>query len=276
MSSLDTKYRPGEILKLQHQKMQEKNKNFSLRSFALFLNLSPSFLSHVLSGKKKLSSEAAAEISLKLKFNKNETKLFLLLVDYEAANSSLREIIRPKVESLISKINTKRILPEGSLSKIEWRHLNLLVCLTLKEEIDEKALTGLSQYLEIKKSDLKQMLKDLEVEGFITLSGKKLIRTEKQLVLSASGPNEILKKIHREYLNRAQEHVTARSTSKRYSVTEFVTIAPEKFEIVKEKLDEFLDELAFHGVKEKKTGLLEMSFHLNLFEAGDIFDGKND
>jgi transcriptional regulator with XRE-family HTH domain len=66
----------AEILKNELSLRKERNPRYSLRSFASYLELSPAFLSKVLSGKKSLSSESFLKIAAKLNLEDQKVSEF--------------------------------------------------------------------------------------------------------------------------------------------------------------------------------------------------------
>ena len=76
MADLEAEYRL--ILKDEFQKRKSKRPRFSLRAFARFLSIDPTFLSKLLSGKLLLSVDTAAKIVQRLKLPEQERKAFLI------------------------------------------------------------------------------------------------------------------------------------------------------------------------------------------------------
>lgn len=98
-----------EILKHQLQQRQEMNPKYSLRAFAKKLSLSPSKVSEVLSGKKRLGVERAEEIANKLGLSSLEKELFVLSARIESSSKKIdRDELAKHVRELSSQINAKR------------------------------------------------------------------------------------------------------------------------------------------------------------------------
>jgi uncharacterized protein (TIGR02147 family) len=264
--------RPGEVLKLYHEEMQKNNPKFSLRSFALFLDLSPSFLSHVMTGRKKISSTMAKPVAQKLKLKAIEAKLFLLFIELELASLEVKPILISKAEALISKLNTRHITPEASMDFMNWYHHSILVALSLHNYLDTKGISSLAAYLNLDKSEVQKAVKDLVYVGLLIQEGKSYKRSEKQLVFSSQTTNQILRKMHRDYLKRATSLISSRGPEARFSVTEFFSIPAEQFPIIKEKIGELLDEISFRGPERPLEGVLELALHLNFTSKADIFN----
>ncbi|MEZ4744339.1 MAG: hypothetical protein R3B45_18125 [Bdellovibrionota bacterium] len=94
------------ILKNQLRKRQEANSKYSLRAFAKMLELSPSKLSEVLSGKKKLSLTRIETLSLKLGLSDKERALFILSAQLESSSKNLdKDELKQQIQSLSHQIN---------------------------------------------------------------------------------------------------------------------------------------------------------------------------
>lgn len=65
------------VLQAAFDERKLRNVKYSLRAFSRDLNIAPSYMSEVLKGKKKLSSESACKIALKLGLDDGEFIKFL-------------------------------------------------------------------------------------------------------------------------------------------------------------------------------------------------------
>ncbi len=98
-----------EILKYQLQQRQEINPKYSLRAFAKKLSISPSKVSEVLSGKKRLGVERAEEIANKLGLSALENELFVLSARIESASKKIDRVeLVKQVRELSGLINAQR------------------------------------------------------------------------------------------------------------------------------------------------------------------------
>jgi len=112
----------------------QKNPRFSLRSYAEFLDLSPSHLSRVINGKKKLSLEAATKLSNKLKHKKEETQHFLDLVQLEGTDSEdYKNELLQKISKRASKYQKEVFTFENFNLISDWYHFAILSMLKLND-----------------------------------------------------------------------------------------------------------------------------------------------
>lgn len=98
-----------EILRNQLQRRQEVNSKYSLRAFALRLEISPSKISEILSGKKRLSVDRAEVIANKLGLSPQEKELFVLSAQLETASKKTdKHELAKQVRALALQINARR------------------------------------------------------------------------------------------------------------------------------------------------------------------------
>lgn len=94
------------ILKIQLQRRQELNPKYSLRAFAKKLEISPSKISELLSGKKKLSIKRAENIANRLGLIGKERELFILSTQIESTAKSInKDELKSKMRKLAEEIN---------------------------------------------------------------------------------------------------------------------------------------------------------------------------
>lgn len=97
-----------EILREQLRRRQELNPRFSLRSFALKLEISPSKLSEVFSGKKNLSQARLEEIARRLNLRGPKKEIFLLSAELESVKFRNREDLKLKLKKLAQDIGAEQ------------------------------------------------------------------------------------------------------------------------------------------------------------------------
>ena len=81
-----------------------RNRRYSLRAFAKHLELSPSHLSAVLKGKKRLSLDSAVSIAKKLALTQTATKSLLEMVQSDAART-------PEAREYLSSVSSSKRIP---------------------------------------------------------------------------------------------------------------------------------------------------------------------
>ncbi len=97
-----------DILKDQLKRRQSLNPRFSLRSFATKLGISPSKISEVISGKKKLSIERLEELAKKLNLKGKEKEIFLTSAELESSKTQNKEDLKKKMKKLAQEIKAEQ------------------------------------------------------------------------------------------------------------------------------------------------------------------------
>lgn len=97
-----------DILKEQLQRRQELNSKFSLRSFAKKLDISPSKISEVLSGKKKLSVGRLEELARRLNLKDNEREIFLISGEIESSKVKNREDLEGRLKKALQELSAEK------------------------------------------------------------------------------------------------------------------------------------------------------------------------
>ena len=114
-------------LKKVFEEKMEKNSSYSLRSFADRLELSPSHLSRVLNGQKKLSAISAMKISKRLKHCSKEQNHFADLVQLEKLPEGEFKLELLEKISKNCSAGYKRILSIEQFKVIsQWYHFAIL------------------------------------------------------------------------------------------------------------------------------------------------------
>lgn len=111
------------ILKEELMRRQAKNKNYSLRAFAQFLSLSPSFLSKVLNGQKGLSKNSILKICSRI--NSEDPLRSDILKMSASLSHKLGETQSKESFTLIDSTRFEMIA--------NWEHYAILELTTLKE-----------------------------------------------------------------------------------------------------------------------------------------------
>lgn len=81
-----------EYLNTELESRTEDNENYSLRAFAKFLEIDPSLLLRIMTGKQSLSLNKAQEIAEKLKLDQEEREKFVVSVADSYKCKSLKRI----------------------------------------------------------------------------------------------------------------------------------------------------------------------------------------
>ncbi len=124
----------SEFLGAEFSKRKQRNETYSLRAFARDLELSPSRLSEILSGKHGLSEKTADTIAEKLKLNPRDRQFWRdLILSESARNKKVRELATARVNDA-RKANSHVQIKEDQFRVIsDWYHAAILELTQVKD-----------------------------------------------------------------------------------------------------------------------------------------------
>ena len=114
MADLEAFYR--QKLRTELEARKAKNPRYSIRAFALFLDLDNGFLSKLLSGKSMLSIDLADELTKKLKLSAEERAEFILSAIEEQKCHALY-LLDPDLTDCEENLHEVNLLPKGKGGK---------------------------------------------------------------------------------------------------------------------------------------------------------------
>ncbi len=237
----------AKILKSAFEKRKQENSRFSLGLLALKLNISKSFASLILSGKRALPPELATDFCKLLKLDIEQRDLILrgvLLSRKLPENKGLLSGIRPKRNSQNDGRKRKWVDPNDSHFWIlrEWYYFAILDS-TLLKGFDGSAnfiATALGLDLETTRAAIKK----LQGSGFLELVSGKLVKSNKLNAFNSIDAKNDLRAYHSASIEIAKETMASRAKledlEKRLITTGTVTVAKEKVVWAKQQIAEFL------------------------------------
>lgn len=138
---------------------QSSNSSYSLRAFARDLDIDPSQLSKIMTGKRVISSELAAQIAQRLKLDHAETMLF---------QESVHRV-RPTIDSIRIPVSDQRfILDDESHWKViaEWEHYAVLSLCDIRDF--QPTAPQVAERLGIDVVRATEVLENLSIAGLLT------------------------------------------------------------------------------------------------------------
>ena len=203
------------ILQQELDQRKRVRSEYSLTAFAKDLDLSPSRLSEVLSGKQGLSRNRALQIAVALKLEKRQSEVFCDLVESEHARSRVgRELARIRLEK--HKIDTNFFTLEQDAFKAvsDWYHFALIQVMALPEfDRDPK---WIAKALDITVSDASSAIERLKRLGLIEETDGKLREVHSAVQTTDNVPSEAIRKFHKQVLQKALHSIDAQSVNDRY------------------------------------------------------------
>lgn len=263
--------------------IQQKNPSYSLRAFSKKLNLSPSALSEILNGKRKISKKMALMIYERLGANPLDIHELNTRFDQKKQNDGKNLTDLDELE-LEEKESLKFLeLSADQFNVIEkWHHFALL---SLIETNDFKAsVEWIAKRLNITVSEVKLALERLERMGLINCNEKKtkISLTGGPLITSDDISNQAVKRSHYEDLKFAEGVLDNVNVVDRDFTAVTIAIDSKKLPKAKKMIREFQDRLSQFLEAGEKDEVYKMTFYLypltNLEEKSDAKTGikKND
>ncbi len=180
-----------EILKLEFDRMKKHNQNYSMRSFAKHLEIAPSRLSEIFSGKQGLSKTRAHQIAQKLGFQKLRIDWFSDLVESEDGRSPVvRDAAKQRLQTYAHEVKTTK-LSDDLCNQFHWYHMAIrrLTALSnfqsssqwiarqigISEFKVEKAVADLLSWKLLSKDENGKLLMSENIELFSSLYAEKSI-----------------------------------------------------------------------------------------------------
>jgi uncharacterized protein (TIGR02147 family) len=239
--------------------------NYSMRAFSRDLDLSPSFLSDLLQGKKKVSIDRAMGISQKLGWSWRESQVFLQTAQLAQAKSArARRFIRKELDDSISHLGSFKALKLGQFSLISsWYYLAII-------ELSEIPHFSIEP---------KWIAKRLGIDLNMATSAIALLLSKQFIILSPEGqwvkninasvkdsPSIEIQKFHRQHLLNAMEALEKQKFHNRHFSGVTMAVNPEKMPEALNLIREFrarMNALLESGPKEKVYHLAIQLFQLD-------------
>lgn len=237
---------PVEFLNALLKSKQTANPQYSLRSWVKQLGLNNvAMLSMVLNKKRRLLPRLSTRISQHLlqseQFNEEEARYFDTLVHYHNSNVSSEKIfyekllssLRPDKHFSTIELDTFRVLTE-------WYHIIILEMTFLKDFVPDAKWIVKKMHQEITLTQAQEALdRLLRLELLKKDKNGKLSRTTKNLKTPDDIPNEHLRKLHAQMIQRSIKALEGQTVKERDITTQILSIQKERIPGAKEIIKEF-------------------------------------
>lgn len=251
-----------DILKDEFEKRIRLNKNYSLRAFARDLGISVSRLSEFLNGKSGLSSEKARVIARNIPLNREESDIFVAMVDSKFSRSPKK---RKEALLFLEKESYKNIYQyscKDSLKFIsEWCHYAILSVMELDSY--DGTIKYIQSKIELEESVIVDAIERMERLGHV-LRNKygEFYSSGENITTTHNIASKTLRDSHRDTLMHAIESLLKDDVSVRDITSITVATSLEKIEQAKEKITNFRRELALFLESEKKEEVYNLNIQL--------------
>ena len=244
--------------------IQSKNPAFSLRAFAKKLSLSPSAVSEILKGKRKVSLKLAKKILMQLNLTTNERKRLLSVFPGDLNTSDQTKGLNEN--SLESE---KKILDWDQFEAIgKWHHFAILSLSETKDFIADAK--WISSRLKIKTSEAEEALERMHRIGMIVWNkkSKSLQVLSPHFASSDDVASLAIRKSHLEDLELAREKINEVDVSLRDYVAMTMAIDINKISEAKRLTRDFINKMSALLETSPQSEVYKVCVHL--FPLSDV------
>ncbi len=258
------------LIRANLDQIKIKNPGFSLRAYAKKLELSPSALSEILNGKRKISIKLAARILDRMNLSPDVTNPVLGLFEKKIRDLDFieSEDTQPEAAPAIDFLQ----LSSDQFNLIaEWQHFALLSLMETKNFKSD--ISWIAKKLGITAQQTQISLERLVRLGFVFKKNKKFVTNKRALISSDNVPNQAVRKSHYNDLLLAEKALDHTPVEERDFTA--ITIAANKKNLPKARklIREFQDKLTLCLEQGEKDEVVKFTFYLYPLTQGT--EGKD-
>ncbi len=253
-----------DFLNAELRRRLRANPQYSLRSFAQSLKMSPGALSEILRERRGLGLKAVPRIARSIGLNESEAKHLLSL-----AQQSKTQLLKGQIEGTGLKGKDQGAVPEEVFSLVsEWYHfaiLNLLDCEGFRWESN-----WISSRLGISKLQAKMAMELLLKLKLVERKGGRIQGCNSELVTSSEIPSRAIRNYHRQLLEKAIQALEDQSVEDREISGIGFAVDRAKIASMKKEIIEFQNRILTKYSTGKRTDVyfLEMAL-FKLTQGGE-------
>jgi len=224
-------------LRRELERRQASNPRYSLRSFARDLDLTPGFLSSILSGRKVLSAEKAFSVAKRLGYNDNQTLELVRLIQRSRDQASLRSRSSNKTDQAgATEFSTLHL--DAFQVIADWYHYAILE-MTFLDQFDGKPST-IAKRLGIPAPEAREALGRLLRLGLIEKCPTgRYVKTQAFIATPSDQPNPAIKLHHAQLIEKARLALIEQDISERDITGVTLSFDPKHLPWVKAELRKF-------------------------------------
>lgn len=220
-----------EQLQRELDRRKRANPHFSLRSFARTLDVSPSFLSHVINGHKNLSLVMALKIAQKLRYSPTEADSFVDLVKHEMQQVVASQLPERATEGLTLQLEAFQVVSD-------WYHFAIKELTTTKGFKSD--IKWIAKRLNIKTQEAKEAVDRLLLLGLLERDAEgTLVSTEAFINTPTNQPSRAIRNHHQQMIQKAQEALENQPVDKRDITSTTLTIRPDQIDLARREIQKF-------------------------------------
>jgi len=183
----------------------KRNPSYSLRAMARDLSISPSFLSLLLNGKRRLSFKQAIEFCKLLKCDEDKSERLLKATALESSSDSdSRNYLAASLANSADNPQDNFYVLELDRFKFlsEWYHIAILD-LTLVEGFKTDN-NWIANQLQITTEQVTQAVLRLERLGLLEIKNKKWIKTNVKIAIPTTKSEKAIREFHKQMMDQAK------------------------------------------------------------------------
>lgn len=242
-----------QIVKDHFEKLTQKNKRFSKRSFAQKIGLSSGALTDFLSGKRGISKKKAAHILTQLGHSESEQAEILKytpLVNYK------------------KNLNYKQLECKTFNDLLSWEHLAILSLLKTKNFTP--TTQWITKKLALNLETTEKALKNLEAHNLIKKVNSQIILTNENVETYNNIPSEVIKKSHLQDMDIHKENLLKVDLELRDMSSITLAFDLKKMILIKSAIRMFQEQLAEIAETSEATEVYKLSVYLGPLSKLDI------
>jgi uncharacterized protein (TIGR02147 family) len=244
------------ILKRELHSIQARRPQYSLRSFAKELGLSPASLSKILSGRQRLSEAKAAQVAKKLGLSEAEAMKFCETAKFfQNSRGRARGISLTNLDLDLFEVVA------------DWRHLAILEWISLKKgkttDVDIANGMGLS------KRQVRHSLKILIGSKLIEIKDPGFQISSEARILAGKAPNRAIREYHRHLIKKAVDSIVEVPFEQRNISNAVIKVSPKSYPEIVRRIEKFRNDLSILTDVDSEADRI-YSLNLQLFPLSKV------
>jgi uncharacterized protein (TIGR02147 family) len=246
-----------QILKSEHER-RNRTGRYSLRTFAKFLDISPSVLSEILRMKKGMAEDTATRISHLFKLRPRERQLFIKSsVLFRVKSKKKKDQVEKIVKELTQKSQSKTCDPADLTHASNLKHSIIIELMSFPDF--DGSIEWLSKKLKINMVATLGYLDTLERIKWVRKENDKYFSNIGFVEFSEDQPSENIRSYHKSVLAKATEALDSQNVLKREFQTLTLAFDTDKMPEAKDMIRTFMEQFSEKFCGETKNSVYQLS-----------------